>query len=139
MLWWFLTSGNGSQRSEKSSCPSSSAFISTFSPFYVCVCVYLSVTDKSRFGPNRLCGLVLSLGHVGCQEAHKCPPCLEELSVKMLPPNQSLTGHTRHEFGCENKHKEIQNKYIKQDIFGWACAPGWATACRQNSYVNLKQ
>lgn len=75
-------------------------------PTYVCVCVYLSVTDKSRFGPNRLCGLVLSLGHVGCQGAHKCPPCLEELSVKMLPPNQSLTGHTRHEFGCENKHKQ---------------------------------
>lgn len=74
--------------------------------FSVCVCVYLSVTDKSRFGPNRLCGLVLSLGHVGCQGARKCPPCLEDLSVKMLPPNQSLMGHTRHEFGCENKHEE---------------------------------
>lgn len=74
--------------------------------FFFCVCVYLSVTAKSRFGPNRLCGLVLSLGHVGCQEARKCPPCLEDLSVKMLPPNQSLMGHTRHEFECENKHEE---------------------------------
>lgn len=41
----------------------------------VCVCVYLSVTDKSTFGPpNRLCGSVESLGHVGCQGARKCPP-----------------------------------------------------------------
>lgn len=36
--------------------------------------------------------------------------CLEELSVKMLPPNQSLMGLMGHWFGCENKHgEEIHN------------------------------
>lgn len=49
-------------------------------------------------------GLLPSLGHVGCQEARQMPPCLEALSVKMLPPNQSLMGFMRHGFGCENKH-----------------------------------
>lgn len=81
-LWWFLTSWNGRQRFEKSSCPSSSAFISIFFFFFLSVCVYLSVTDKSRFGPNRLWGLVLSLGHVGCQGARKCPPALRNCQWK---------------------------------------------------------
>lgn len=56
------------------------------SPFFfffsLSVCVYLSVTDKSRFGPNRLWGLVLSLGHVGCQGARKCPPALRNCQWK---------------------------------------------------------
>lgn len=62
---------------EKSSCPSSSAFITTL--FFS---VYLSVTDKSRFGPNRLWGLALSSGHVGCQGAHKCPVALRSCQWK---------------------------------------------------------
>lgn len=92
----------------------------------VCVCVYLSVTDKSRFGPpNRLCGSVESLGHVGCQGARKCPPsspiCLEELSVKMLPPNQSLMGHGRHEFGWENERKKGIH-IARHVLVGWGLA-----------------
>ncbi len=55
--------------------------LSPFPPsFFLCVC--LSVTDKSRFGPNRLRGLVLSLGHVGCQGARKCPPALRNCQWK---------------------------------------------------------
>lgn len=49
------------------------------------------------------------------------PPCLEELSVKTLPPNQSLMGLMRHGFGCENKHQEIYN--ARQ---GFGFGAGWA-------------
>lgn len=68
LWWWFLTSWNGSQRFEKSSCPSSSAFISTF------FSVYLSVTDKSRFGPNRLWGFGTVLGARRVSGSTQMPP-----------------------------------------------------------------
>lgn len=38
--------------------------------------------DKSRFGPNRLCGFILTLGHVGCQRARKCSAALRNCQWK---------------------------------------------------------
>lgn len=64
--WCFFT-WNAGWRFEKSSRPSSPAFISTyfFSP------IYLSGNDKSSFGPKSLCGLVASSGYQRCQRARK--------------------------------------------------------------------
>lgn len=61
-------SGNASKRFEKSSCPSSSAFISTFPP------VYLSAADKSRFGPRKIVRLHIVLGACKVSRSTQMPP-----------------------------------------------------------------
>lgn len=51
--------------------------LSHFSPLFT-----YQENDKSRFGPNRLCGFMLTLGHVGCQRARKCSAALRNCQWK---------------------------------------------------------
>lgn len=109
-----------------------------------CMCVrsHLSATDKSRFGLRTDWLGGVSLGHVGCQGARRCPPCTpnppqslppppppplqlpispfspKELSVKTLPPNQSLMGHTRHEFraGRDRHHRRRARQRLRSRL-----------------------
>ncbi len=85
------------------------------SPFF-CVCVYLSVTDKSRFGPNRLWGLVLSLGHVGCQGARKCPAALRNCQWKCY--HQINLSWASWDMGL-GVRINTGKKYITLDSFDW--------------------
>lgn len=70
--------------------------------------VYLSGNDKSRFGPNSLCGSVLSSGRVWCQGAHKCNPALRNCQwkcyhqINLRASNQAM-GLLGHGSDCVNK------------------------------------
>lgn len=80
------------------------------SPF-LCVCLLIS-NRQIQIWPKQTVRLGTVLGACRVSESTQMPPCLEELSVKMLPPNQSLMDLTRHGFRCENKHGK---KYTTQD------------------------
>lgn len=87
--------------------------------------------------PKQTVRLGAVLGACRVSESTQMLPCLEELSVKTLPPNQSLMGLMGYWLGYENRHgEEIHDTRQLWLVFctSWAILSWlYGQYCQQNS------